>query len=343
VVDGETIEADRILVATGARPKLPEVPGLDEVGVLTNETAFELEQLPDALIVLGGRYVALECAQTFARFGSRVPLLQRSPRILPSEAADLTDVLARHLEDEGIEVITGVDLRGVEERQSGVVVEAVVDGTSRTFEAAKVLAGTGRRANTRDLGLEETGVQLDGGGFLAVDDTLQTSVPGIYGAGDVVGDPMYVYTAAYEGSLAAANALCDPQDLRDYAALPWVVFTDPQVAGVGLDERQASNDGIDVEVATLPLSYVPRAIAARDTRGFVRLVRDRSTERLLGARILAPEGAELLMELSLAIRQGLTTRELADSFHAYLTLAEAVKLAAVSFDTPVEKLSCCAA
>lgn len=341
-VNGESLRADRILVATGVRPLLPPVPGLADSGYLTNETAFELDERPETLIVLGGRYVALECAQMFARLGSHVTVLQRSSRILPGETPDLTDALSGFLTSEGIDIVTGVNLERVSRNGNAVAVEATVGGERRTFAASHLLAAMGREPNTREIGLEEASIELDQRGFLVVDDTLQTSVPGIYGAGDVIGGHMFVYTAAYEGGLAASNALSDTTTARDYTALPWVVFTDPQVAGVGLDERQAAEQGIDAEVAVLPLAHVPRALAARDTRGFVKLVRDRATDRLVGARILAPEGSELLMELSLAIRQRMTTRDLAAAFHPYLTLGEAVKLAAISFGKPVEKLSCCA-
>ncbi|MGH7956832.1 MAG: mercury(II) reductase, partial [Opitutaceae bacterium] len=152
-----------------------------------------------------------------------------------------------------------------------------------------------------------------------------------------------VYTAAYEGALAAENALIGATRERDYTALPWVVFTDPQVAGVGLDETQATAAGISAESVTLPLSEIPRALAARDTRGFIQLIRDRATDRLVGARVLAPEGAELLMEAALAIRHRITVSELAATFHPYLTLSEGIKLAALSFGKDVRKLSCCAA
>jgi len=175
-----------------------------------------------------------------------------------------------------------------------------------------------------------------------VDDTLQTNIPGVYGAGDVIGEPMYVYTAAYEGALAAENALTENKKPRDYTALPWVIFTDPQVAGVGQDEKQAAEAGINADVARLSLENIPRSLAARNTRGFIKLIRDKATDRIIGARILAPEGGELLMELSLAIKYGITAKELASSFHPYLTLSEGIKLTAIAFGKDVSKLSCCA-
>ena len=161
-------------------------------------------------------------------------------------------------------------------------------------------------------------------------------------AGDVIGEPMYVYTAAYEGALAAENALTGSTKKRDYTALPWVVFTDPQLAGVGWDEHQAAQQGVEAETAVLSLEHVPRSLAAHDTRGFIKLIRNKSTDRLIGARIVAPEGSELLMEASLAIKYGIPVSELASSFHPYLTLSEGIKLAAITFNKDVGKLSCCA-
>ncbi|MFQ5714704.1 MAG: mercury(II) reductase [Candidatus Scalinduaceae bacterium] len=341
-VKGERIIADQIIIATGVSPFIPPVPGLKECGYLTNETAFELTELPESLIVLGGRYIALECAQLFARFGTKVTILQRSSRILPSETSDLTDELTHYFTNEGINVVTGVRLEEAVRENRKVFVRSDVNGTEQIFQASHILVTTGRRPNTQELGLEKIGIKLDKAGFLKVDDRLQTNIAGIYGAGDVIGKPTFVYTAAYEGALAAENAITNSINIKDYAALPWVIFTDPQVAGVGLDEQQATQQGLEVDVSKLPLSHVPRALAARDTRGFIKLIRDTKIDKLVGARILAPEGAELLMEVSLAIRYGITVRELVSSFHPYLTLSEGVKLAAITFGKDVSKLSCCA-
>lgn len=342
-VNDQVFQADKILIATGVRPWAPEVPGLAQAGYLTNESAFELAELPASLIILGGRYVALETAQMFSRLGSRVTILQRSERILPDENVDLTQALTGYLVDEGIEIVTGVELKQVHRRDGRVVVEAIVEGRLRHFEAAELMAATGRRPNTDGLGLKNAGVSLSPNGFLQVNDFLEAGAKNIFGAGDVIGDPMFVYTAAYEGALAAENALGKEKKPRDYTALPWVIFTDPQVAGVGLDETEALKRGIEVDSVTLPLSKVPRSLAARELRGFIKLVRDRKSDRLVGARILASEGSELLMEVSLAIKFGIPVRELASSFHPYLTLSEGIKLAAIGFQKDVAKLSCCAA
>ncbi len=342
-VNGRGISARRILVATGASPFVPDIPGMAESGYLTNETAYELNEIPEKLIVLGGRYIALETAQMFARLGSRVTVLQRSERILPNESEELTEALAGYLRKEGIEIRTGVQIESVAREEKTVRVKARINGISETIEGSHVFVATGRRGNASGLGLEEVGVAVGSDGYLPVDEFLRTSSSSIFGAGDVIGSPMFVYTAAYEGALAAENALAgDRMSARDYAALPWVIFTDPQVAGVGLDEKQAREKGIDVDASVLPMDLLPRALAAFDTRGFIKLVRNTATDRLVGARVLAPEGGELLMELSLAIRYEITVSDLAARFHPYLTLSEAVKLAAIGFTRDVKTLSCCA-
>jgi mercuric reductase len=344
-VNGDLYEGTSILLATGARPWLPDIPGLAESGPLDSTSAFELKRLPESMIVLGGRYIALEIAQMFARFGTRVTVLQRSERILPTEDPDLTDALTSYLRGEGLRVETSVRIREVKRNGAKVVVRARVgdEDEDKIFEAEQILCATGRRATTKDLGLEEIGVRLSANGDILVDDTFQTSCPGIFAAGDVIGEPAFVYTAAYEGRLAAANGLTSDALKRDYRALPWVIFSDPQVAGVGLNELEAAGEGLEVDVATLELSNVPRALAARNTRGFIKLLRRRDSDELVGARILAPEGGEQIMEAALAIRHGIGVSQLAAAFHPYLTQSEGIKLCAQTFGKDVTKLSCCSA
>jgi len=341
-IDGRAMEGDRILIATGARTFVPDAPGLAESGYLVPDTAFALERLPESLVILGGRYVALECAQMFARLGSKVTVLQRSERILPTESPVLTEALAAILREEGIDVRTGARLRRVRREAGGVRVDVAEGGALQAFAAERLLLAAGRTPNTEDLGLERAGVARGPDGFVAVDECLRTSAPGIYAAGDVIGAPMHVYTTAYEGALAADNACGGERRRRDYDPLPQVVFTDPQVAGVGFDEAGAKAAGFDAESVTLPMAKVPRCLAARQTQGFLQLTRDRGTDRILGARALAREGSELMMEIALAIRNRMTAAELADMFHPYLTLGEAVKLAALAFRADIDKLSCCA-
>ncbi len=265
-------------------------------------------------------------------------IVQRSRQLLPGEDADVAAALQALLESEGIRVRTGHQVTAVRREGERRIVEVRHEGGREPLAANAVLAALGRVANRE--GLE--GVELDPHGFVRVGDDLQTRLPGVYAAGDVIGEPLYVYAAAYEGGLAAENALGGTSTGRDYTAIPWVIFTDPQLSGVGLNETQARAQGLEVDVSVLPLSKVPRALAARDTRGFVKLLRKRGSDELVGARILAPEGSEQIMEASLMIRFGLSIPAVTRHFHPYLTQAEAVKLALLGFDKDVESLSCCA-
>jgi mercuric reductase len=242
IVNGKLYEGSSILVTTGSRPWIPDIPGLAESQPLDSTSAFELDRLPESMIVLGGRYIALEIAQAFARFGTRITVLQRSDRILPTEDPDLTDALTNYLRAEGLRVETSVGILEVKRSGSEVVVRTRVRNEDRVFKAEHILYATGRRANTENLGLEDIGVNLSGSRDTSVDDMLQTSVPGVFAAGDVIGEPAFVYTAAYEGRLAASNALTPNMGKRDYRALPWVIFSDPQVAGVGMNEFEADSE-----------------------------------------------------------------------------------------------------
>ncbi len=341
-VHGETYQVDKVVVATGSRPMRPAIEGLQDRGVWDSTQAFEAQELPRRLVVLGGRYIALELGQLFSRLGSEVTILQRSSHILPDEDEDLSEALRGYLSSEGLRIETSTQLVRVVNREGPFVVDFAQGARTEQLEADAVIAALGRRSNTDDLGLELLGLSIEADGALKVSEDLQTNVPGIYAAGDVIGEPAFVYSAAYEGGLAAENALSDASTARDYTAIPWVIFSDPQVAGVGLNEKQAEAAGLEVDVSVLPLSKVPRALAARDTRGFIKLLRARDEDRLVGARILAPEGSEQVMEASLAIKFGLSVAEVSRHFHPYLTQSEGMKLAALGFDRDIETLSCCA-
>jgi mercuric reductase len=229
------------------------------------------------------------------------------------------------------------------ERNGAYRVHVIQGGRREIVTVDELLVATGRRANTRGFGLEEAGVQLGEQGQIVVDEYLRTSVPAIYAAGDVTGEPMYVYVAAHAGALAAENALTGNAQPIDLTAVPKVTFTDPAVASVGLTDDEAKSRGVETLTSLLPLEHVPRALAARDTRGFIKLVADAETRRLLGAQILAAEAGELITEPTLAIRYGLTIEDITSTLHPYLTLSEGIKLAAQTFDKDVAKLSCCAA
>lgn len=342
-IDGEVLNPGRIIVTTGASPWVPPIAGLTEAGYLTSTEALALTTLPASMIVIGGSAVGLEIAQLYARLGTRVTVLEAMHTLVPSEDPEIGAELAEHLRNEGLEVRTDVSIGGVTRLAAGYSVEATTPDQTERFEAEQLLVATGRRANTYGFGLEAAGIDLGRKGEIRVNDYLEASRPTVYAAGDVIGDPMFVYVAAYGGNLAAENALNGNSRRYDLSALPRVTFTDPQVASVGLTEKEARARSLDVAASKLPLSYVPRALAARDTRGFIKLVADRRTNRLVGAHILATEAGEMIQEPALAIRHGISIDDLAAAFHPYLTLAEGIKLAAQTFTKDVKKLSCCAA
>jgi len=342
--DGKIWLTDNILIATGASAFIPDIPGLEEVGYLTNKSAYELERLPENLVILGGGYIALENAQLFSRLGSKVTIIQRSDQILSDQHADLASALTHYLQEEEINIMTNTQIQKVErnKKTGKKIIYLSINDEVRQMETDDILVATGRKGNTTRLGLENIGIKTENRAYIPVDETLRTGNPAIFAAGDVTGTHQFVYTASYEGKIAAQNALQNRNEKTDYSALPWVIFTDPQVAGVGMDERKARKAGLEVDTATLSLEHIPRSLAARDTRGFIKLIRNRQDDQLMGARILAPEGSELLMELTLAIRHKITVESIKSAFHPYLTLSEGIKLTALTFDKDVNKLSCCA-
>jgi len=341
LVNGTAIAADKTIVATGSAPGLPDIPGIADIPYLTSTTALELTDQPASLIVLGGGYIGCELAQMFARAGTKVTLVTRS-RLLPEAEPEISEALTRYLAEDGIAVLTGLSYRAIETVENGVELSIEREGRPGSLTAQHVLVATGRRPNSAGLGLEEAGVRLSSNGGVVVDERMRTSKPGVYAAGDVIGRDAFVYMAAYGARLAALNALNGDSLVYDNTAMPWVVFTDPQVAGVGLSDTDARAAGFETKTSIVPLEQVPRALAARDTRGLIKLVADVRTDRLLGAQILAPEGADSIQTAVLAIKHGMTAKALGETIFPYLTTVEGLKLAAQSFGKDVAKLSCCA-
>ena len=342
-VDGHPIRGRVYLVATGASPAVPPIPGLAESGYLTSTSALELTEVPKRLVVIGANAIGLELGQFFLHVGSEVTFIDVAERIAPFEEPEISEALASVLAAQGAAIHTGAQVLQVDRHDGHVTVRAQVGEHELDLTCDEVLVATGRRPNTEGLGLEGAGVTLDGRGALVVDDELATANPRIYGAGDVTGAPQFVYVSAYEGALAVDNALLGAGRKVDFTGLPRVTFTTPQVAGAGLTEVQAAAAGYEVETSVLPLAAVPRALVNHDTAGLVKLVAEVGTGRLLGASVLAEGAGDVIQSAVLAIRHGITTAELAATFHPYLTMVEALKLAAQTFTRDVEKLSCCAA
>lgn len=346
--------ARKVIVATGTTPAPLGLPGADSVDALDSTSAMSLDALPDSLIVLGGGPVGVELGQMFARFGVKVILVQRGAHLLPGEDPEIAEVLREALVAEEIEVHTGTEAVRVERAGEGQPAGVVVHVRQGTLEgllrAERLLVATGRRPSTRELGLEDVGVALSPNGYIKVDATMRTANPAIYAAGDVTGGPAYVYVAAAGGRVAAENALKalhaetasdEPREF-DLSVVPGVTFTSPQVASVGLTEAAARARGHHVDVSTLDMADVPRALVSYDRRGLVKLVSESGSGRILGIHAVAPNAGELMGEATLAIRFGLTVKDLSGTLHPYLTWGESLKLVAQGGSVGVQKLSCCA-
>ncbi len=341
-VDGLPLPAAACLLATGAEPSVPDLAGLGQVDYLTSTTAMEQRELPDSLIVIGGGYVGLEQAQLFSGLGVQVTVIGR---LAPRAEPELRDVMAAALKRDGIRMLEHRAV-AVEAARNGIGNEllgvVVVTASGLRVAASKLLVATGRTPRTARLNLPAAGVETDERGFVVVDGHQRTANPQVFAAGDVTGGPQYVYVAAAQGRVAAANAL-GASDAVDYTGLPTVMFTRPQVASAGLTEAQAVEAGYACDCRTLALADVPRALVNFDTLGAVKLIAEAATGRLLGVHAAADAAGELMLAATYAITAHMTVHDMAQTWAPYLTMSEALRLAAKLFE-PGEQLptSCCA-
>ncbi|SFQ06612.1 mercuric reductase [Nitrosomonas cryotolerans] len=340
-IDGVLYHPKKIVIATGSSSALPPINGIQSVPVLDSTSALELEALPKSLLVIGGGVIGVELGQMFARAGVKVTICCRS-RLLPEAEPEVSRALAGYLRAEGVTVCDGVRYQKIEKTTKGIKLVCETRAGLDAIEAEQLLVATGRRPNTDALDADKAGIKLLKNGGIEINEFMQSSNPDIYATGDVTGNDMFVYMAAYGGKLAAKNALDGNGHKYNNAAMPSVVFSDPQTAMVGLTETQARTQGHEVKTSIITLDHVPRYIAARDVRGLIKLVADRETDKLLGANILAPDGGELVQTMVLALKMGMTTADLANTIFPYLTGVEGLKLAAQTFDKDVNTLSCCA-
>jgi len=331
----QTVHFDRAFIGTGARPSEPPIPGLAGTPYLSSTSALVLDTVPDRLLVIGAGFVALELAQAFARLGSKVTVLARS-RLLSSEDPAIGEAIEAAFKREGIEVLRQTQARRVDYTDN----QFIIDTNAGTLCANQLLVATGRTPNTKSLNLENIGVEA-AGGAIQVDEYMKTTVPGLYAAGDCTDQPQFVYVAAAGGSRAAVNMTGGKATL-DLGAMPGVMFTDPQVATVGLTEAEAIRQGFSVDTRMLNLEYVPRALVNFDTHGFIKMVAERDSGRLLGVQAVTAEGGELIQTAVMALRAHMTVEEIGNELFPYLTMVEGLKLCAQTFTKDVKQLSCCA-
>lgn len=341
-VNGKKLSAKRFLIATGASPSLPPISGLEEVEYLTSTTLLELKKVPKRLTVIGSGYIGMELGQLFHNLGSEVTLMQRSERLLKEYDTEISEAVEKALIEQGINLVKGATFERVEQDGELKKVHVTVDGKKKVVESEQLLVATGRKPNTESLNLNAAGVEVGKRNEIVINDFAQTSNKKIYAAGDVTLGPQFVYVAAYEGGIVTDNAISGLNKKLDLTIVPAVTFMNPSVATVGLTEEQAKEKGYEVKTSVLPLDAVPRAIVNRETTGVFKLVANANTLKVLGVHIVSKNAGDVIYAATLAVKFGLTIGDLIETLAPYLTMAEGLKLAALTFDKDVSKLSCCA-
>jgi pyruvate/2-oxoglutarate dehydrogenase complex dihydrolipoamide dehydrogenase (E3) component len=322
-VGDQQLTADRIFINVGARPSRPPIPGLDSVPTLDSTSIMELDCVPEHLLVLGGGYVGLEFGQMFRRFGSQITIVQRGPRLLGREDADVADAVGDILRDDGLKILLKTDAARVEPADGGKVQLTLrsADG-ERTIDGSHLLVAVGRTPNTDRLNLAATGLDVDRNGFLPVNDRLETTVPGIYGLGDVKGGPAFTHISYDDYRIAKTNLLEGGSVGIDDRPVPYTVYMDPELGRIGTSEEEARASGRQIQVARMPMSHVARALEVDESRGFLKVIVDAGTKEILGAAILGIEGGELMSMLEIAMFGKLPYTVLRDAIFAHPTLAE---------------------
>ena len=349
-LDGRTISADRFLIATGSRPIVPPIPGLDTVPYLTSDLldadeAGRLTELPESLIVLGGGYIAVELAQMFSRLGTRVTIVARSA-LLRGYEPELGTTLSAVFAAEGIEVLANTRTERVSSDGEGIAIAVETPSAGRILRGQRLLVATGRRPNSDDIGLDQIGVELDPDGYVVVDAELRTSLAHVWAAGDVIGgqrdSQMATPVGARQGRIVAENAFKGARRRVDHEVIPRAIFTDPPIAVVGLTEAEVKGRHLPAVTATTPLKYVPRAGAIHRPEGFVKMIASTVDERILGVHMIGESAAEVIHEAAMAMHFKATIDDFVDLLHVYPTMSEALKTGALAFRKDVTKLSCCA-
>lgn len=321
----QNLTAPVIVVNAGARPSRPPIPGLDAVATLDSTSIMELDRVPDHLLVLGGGYVGVEFGQMFRRFGSRVTIVQRAPRLLGREDADVADAVATILRDDGVDILLDTETVAVSGSAKGRVTVTVrsKSGAEHTHSGSHLLVATGRVPNTERLGLDAAGVATDQRGYIVVDERLRTNVPGIYAVGDVKPGPAFTHISYDDFRILRTNLAEGGDATITNRLVPYCVFMDPQLASVGLHEEEARAQGRRIRVARMGMDHVARAIEVSETRGFMKAIVDADTERILGFTVLGIEGGEMMAAMEIAMLGNLPYTALRDGIFAHPTLMEA--------------------
>ncbi|RJP94106.1 MAG: pyridine nucleotide-disulfide oxidoreductase [Desulfobacteraceae bacterium] len=330
LVNGKTLTTKKIVIASGARPFVPPIPGLDKVNYLTSDTVWELKTLPRRLVVLGGGPIGCELTQTFCRLGSAVTQVEMMPQLMGREDADVSGLIKEKLITEGVRVLTGHRAREIRIENNGKILVCDHNGRDVFVEFDEILVAVGRAANISGFGLEELGVELTPRKTISANEFLQTSIPTIYCAGDVAGPYQFTHVAAHQAWFAAVNALFGKfKSFKvDYRVIPWTTYTDPEVARVGINETDAAEKNIPYELTRYNLDDLDRAIADSEDHGFIKVLTKPGTDKILGVTIVGAHAGDILAEYVLAMKHGLGLNKILATIHTYPTMAEANKYAA---------------
>jgi pyruvate/2-oxoglutarate dehydrogenase complex dihydrolipoamide dehydrogenase (E3) component len=325
--DGSTLilTSERIFIDTGARPRIPDIHGLNSVPYLNSTTILDSSELPDHLLIIGGGYVGVEFGQMFRRFGSRVTLIERGKQLLNREDDDVAEEVTGILKEDGIDILLNSDVKSILKKPDGKIILNVTNGnTEASIQGSHLLVAAGRVPNTDDLNLEKAGIKTDTRGHIRVNDSLETTVPGIFGIGDVKGGPAFTHISYDDYRVLRRNLLEDGKASIKDRLIPYSVFMDPQLGRVGLSEQQAREAGFSIRVAKIPMSHVARAIETGETRGFMKVVLDGRNQKILGCAILGKEGGELMSMIQIAMLGNIPYYTLRDAIFAHPTLAESL-------------------
>jgi mercuric reductase len=342
-VGGQVLRSDCILIATGGYPRIPAIPGLDQIPYLTSKSALLMKSLPASLTILGGGVIALELGQMFSRLGVKVTILEHGERLLLAVEPEPVQALQEVLEAEGIKIVLGATICSVAQHDGVCWVDAQVKGEPCSYSSEQVLVAVGTAPASSGLGLENAGVEVDERGFIKVNREQRTTAVSIWAAGDVTGGMQIATVGAREGIAAVDNMLdTGCRCAMDYSSIPMAIFTDPEVATVGYSVEAAERAGFQVETHTIAAAAIPKSHVTGELKGAIKMIADCKSGRILGVHLCLHRGADIINEAALAIRFNATVAQLAETLHVYPSMGEGLRLCAQGFKRDLEKLSCCA-